>query len=188
MVNMTIILLLICVWCAFQTRRKPPAKKRKAGDLDDLKQELDIDFHKVTPEELYQRFQTHPENVRYMPFNLPWSALLGGLFRMYVWLILFLFRALVTQKRKRTWKGTVQMHSPRQNRRPNGWSFVRICLVASRYYCGLVLFYALLPTEFRSVCLERDASSIFNRHDPLKIISNLAPWDAIYALLFENLW
>ncbi|CAH1637632.1 unnamed protein product [Spodoptera littoralis] len=44
------------------TRRKPPAKKRKAGDLDDLKQELDIDFHKVTPEELYQRFQTHPEN------------------------------------------------------------------------------------------------------------------------------
>lgn len=47
----------------FQTRRKPPAKKRKPGDLDDLKQELDIDFHKVTPEELYQRFQTHPENV-----------------------------------------------------------------------------------------------------------------------------
>lgn len=50
--------------CAQQTRRKPPAKKRKAGDLDDLKQELDIDYHKVTPEELYQRFQTHPENVR----------------------------------------------------------------------------------------------------------------------------
>lgn len=48
-----------------QTRRKPPAKKRKAGDLDDLKQELDIDFHKVTPEELYQRFQTHPENVSF---------------------------------------------------------------------------------------------------------------------------
>ncbi|XP_061721576.1 sodium/potassium-transporting ATPase subunit alpha isoform X1 [Cydia pomonella] len=46
----------------YKTRRKPPAKKRKAGDLDDLKQELDIDFHKVTPEELYQRFQTHPEN------------------------------------------------------------------------------------------------------------------------------
>nr|XP_034833903.1 sodium/potassium-transporting ATPase subunit alpha isoform X6 [Maniola hyperantus] len=46
----------------YKTRRKPPAKKRKPGDLDDLKQELDIDFHKVTPEELYQRFQTHPEN------------------------------------------------------------------------------------------------------------------------------
>ncbi|XP_045486087.1 sodium/potassium-transporting ATPase subunit alpha isoform X6 [Pieris rapae] len=45
-----------------ETRRKPPAKKRKPGDLDDLKQELDIDYHKVTPEELYQRFQTHPEN------------------------------------------------------------------------------------------------------------------------------
>lgn len=47
-----------------QSRRKAPSKKaRKADDLDDLKQELDIDFHKITPEELYQRFQTHPENV-----------------------------------------------------------------------------------------------------------------------------
>ncbi|XP_030032688.1 sodium/potassium-transporting ATPase subunit alpha isoform X1 [Manduca sexta] len=46
----------------YKTRRKPPAKKRKPGDLEDLKQELDIDYHKVTPEELYQRFQTHPEN------------------------------------------------------------------------------------------------------------------------------
>lgn len=55
---------LIFLQNILQTRRKPPAKKRKAGDLDDLKQELDIDFHKVTPEELYQRFQTHPENVR----------------------------------------------------------------------------------------------------------------------------
>lgn len=35
---------------------------RKADDLEDLKQELDIDYHKITPEELYQRFQTHPEN------------------------------------------------------------------------------------------------------------------------------
>lgn len=39
----------------------PP--KPKKDNLDDLKQELDIDFHKVSPEELYQRFQTHPENV-----------------------------------------------------------------------------------------------------------------------------
>lgn len=39
----------------------PP--KPKKDNLDDLKQELDIDFHKVTSEELYQRFQTHPENV-----------------------------------------------------------------------------------------------------------------------------
>ena len=39
----------------------PP--KKKTENLDDLKQELDIDFHKVTVEELYQRFQTHPENV-----------------------------------------------------------------------------------------------------------------------------
>lgn len=43
------------------------AKKEIGGknkeNLDDLKQELDIDFHKITPEELYQRFQTHPDNV-----------------------------------------------------------------------------------------------------------------------------
>ncbi|KAK2579051.1 hypothetical protein KPH14_002843 [Odynerus spinipes] len=44
----------------YKSRRKNP--KRKGENLDDLKQELDIDFHKITPEELYQRFQTHPEN------------------------------------------------------------------------------------------------------------------------------
>lgn len=37
----------------------------KKENLDDLKQELDIDYHKITSEELYQRFQTHPENVSY---------------------------------------------------------------------------------------------------------------------------
>lgn len=46
------------------------AKKEIGGknkeNLDDLKQELDIDFHKITPEELYQRFQTHPDNVNYI--------------------------------------------------------------------------------------------------------------------------
>uniref|UniRef100_A0A1B6L8Y1 Cation-transporting P-type ATPase N-terminal domain-containing protein n=1 Tax=Graphocephala atropunctata TaxID=36148 RepID=A0A1B6L8Y1_9HEMI len=36
-------------------------KKQKKGDLDDLKQELDIDFHKISVEELYQRFSTHPD-------------------------------------------------------------------------------------------------------------------------------
>ncbi|OXU26342.1 hypothetical protein TSAR_006877 [Trichomalopsis sarcophagae] len=45
------------------SRRKNP--KKKGGNLDDLKQELVIDFHKISPEELYQRFQTHPENVSY---------------------------------------------------------------------------------------------------------------------------
>lgn len=44
-----------------QSRRKNP--KRRGDNLDDLKQELDIDFHKISPEDLYQRFQTHPENV-----------------------------------------------------------------------------------------------------------------------------
>lgn len=44
------------------------AKKQAAAkkeNLDDLKQELDIDYHKITSEELYQRFQTHPENVSF---------------------------------------------------------------------------------------------------------------------------
>lgn len=40
-----------------------PAKAAKKENLDDLKQELDIDHHKISPEDLYQRFQTHPENV-----------------------------------------------------------------------------------------------------------------------------
>ncbi|TDG51334.1 hypothetical protein AWZ03_002129 [Drosophila navojoa] len=39
-----------------------PAKAAKKENLDDLKQELDIDHHKISPEEMYQRFQTHPEN------------------------------------------------------------------------------------------------------------------------------
>lgn len=39
----------------------PP--KKKTENLDDLKQELDIDYHKISGEELYQRFSTHPENV-----------------------------------------------------------------------------------------------------------------------------
>lgn len=54
-VNFTLISL--------QSRRKQVRKPRKGEDLDELKQELDIDYHKISPEELYQRFQTHPENV-----------------------------------------------------------------------------------------------------------------------------
>ena len=41
-------------------------KKGKKGgdkDLDDLKQELEIDVHKVPIEELYQRLQTNPDTV-----------------------------------------------------------------------------------------------------------------------------
>lgn len=44
----------------------PP--KKKTENLDDLKQELDIDYHKISNEELYQRFQTHPENVSFKCF------------------------------------------------------------------------------------------------------------------------
>ncbi|XP_049811506.1 sodium/potassium-transporting ATPase subunit alpha isoform X8 [Schistocerca nitens] len=42
-------------------RKEPSSKKKKADNLDDLKQELDIDFHKISPEELYARFSTNPE-------------------------------------------------------------------------------------------------------------------------------
>lgn len=53
-----------------QSRRKMPAKAAKKENLDDLKQELDIDHHKISPEDLYQRFQTHPENVSYLRIAL----------------------------------------------------------------------------------------------------------------------
>lgn len=49
------------------------AKKAKGDNLDDLKQELDIDYHKISPEELYQRFQTHPENVSGMGMKGKWG-------------------------------------------------------------------------------------------------------------------
>jgi sodium/potassium-transporting ATPase subunit alpha len=51
----------------------PP--KKKGDNLDDLKQELDIDFHKITPEELYQRFQTHPENVSLLRGDFNWNGI-----------------------------------------------------------------------------------------------------------------
>lgn len=51
-----------------------PPKPAKKENLDDLKQELDIDYHKITPEELYQRFQTHPENVSTI-FNVDFITL-----------------------------------------------------------------------------------------------------------------
>lgn len=43
----------------FQSRKKA----KKGDNLDDLKQELDIDYHKISLEELYQRFSTNPDTV-----------------------------------------------------------------------------------------------------------------------------
>lgn len=40
-------------------------KSDKKEKSDDLKQELNIDFHKISKEELYQRFKTHPDNVNH---------------------------------------------------------------------------------------------------------------------------
>lgn len=54
-------------------KAKAAAKKE---NLDDLKQELDIDYHKITSEELYQRFQTHPENVS-IPRNPTFPTLIS---------------------------------------------------------------------------------------------------------------
>ena len=34
------------------------AKEKKKGDLNELKQELELDVHKVSPEELCRRFKT----------------------------------------------------------------------------------------------------------------------------------
>ncbi|KAM7249418.1 hypothetical protein ACFE04_008272 [Oxalis oulophora] len=44
-----------------ETKNAVSKKAKKADNLDDLKQELDIDYHKISVEELYQRFSTHPE-------------------------------------------------------------------------------------------------------------------------------
>jgi sodium/potassium-transporting ATPase subunit alpha len=42
-------------------RDKSRKKAKKGDNLDDLKQELDIDFHKISLEQLYQRFSTNPD-------------------------------------------------------------------------------------------------------------------------------
>ncbi|XP_023711708.1 sodium/potassium-transporting ATPase subunit alpha isoform X4 [Cryptotermes secundus] len=42
-------------------RDKSRKKAKKGDNLDDLKQELDIDYHKISLEELYQRFSTNPD-------------------------------------------------------------------------------------------------------------------------------
>ena len=53
------IFLIILFSLYFQSRKKA----KKGDNLDDLKQELDIDFHKISLEQLYQRFSTNPDNV-----------------------------------------------------------------------------------------------------------------------------
>jgi hypothetical protein len=45
------------------THVKKNKKKRKSQNLDDLKQELDIDYHKTSAEELCFKFGTHLETV-----------------------------------------------------------------------------------------------------------------------------
>jgi hypothetical protein len=40
------------------------APKKKEKDLDNLKQELDIDDHKIPLEELFRRLHSNPDTVR----------------------------------------------------------------------------------------------------------------------------
>ena len=42
---------------------KKKGKGKKDGDLDELKQELDMDEHKIPIEELYERLGVDPTNV-----------------------------------------------------------------------------------------------------------------------------
>merc|ERR1712198_664751 len=44
------------------TMGRGAAAKKKKTDVNELKQELELDVHKVQPEELYRRFNTHREN------------------------------------------------------------------------------------------------------------------------------
>lgn len=50
-----------------QTRRKAPSsvstKYSHAENLDELKEDPYLDYHKISLDELYQRFGTHPEAV-----------------------------------------------------------------------------------------------------------------------------
>jgi hypothetical protein len=62
-----------------QYRRKDaaPGKKgpKKGKDMNELKQELDIDDHKIPIEELYQRLGTNPETVNFLSFVCPFVRL-----------------------------------------------------------------------------------------------------------------
>jgi hypothetical protein len=37
--------------------------KKQTGNMDDLKKELDMDYHTIKPEELYKRLQTNLDRV-----------------------------------------------------------------------------------------------------------------------------
>ncbi|KAB7506692.1 Sodium/potassium-transporting ATPase subunit alpha [Armadillidium nasatum] len=54
------------------SKKKGANKKPKKGekDLDDLKQELELDEHKIPIEELYQRLQTNPDTNLFGGFSL----------------------------------------------------------------------------------------------------------------------
>lgn len=47
----------------FLSQPKRKGKKLRKNELNDLKQELYIDHHKISFDELYTRFETNPENA-----------------------------------------------------------------------------------------------------------------------------
>ena len=65
-----LIIRFFLVGLSLQYRRKDAGasagKKGDKKDLNELKQELDIDDHKIPIEELYQRLGTNPETVSYL--------------------------------------------------------------------------------------------------------------------------
>jgi len=44
-----------------EKKSKVTGKKAEENNLDDLKREMDIDDHKIPVEDLYKRYETHPE-------------------------------------------------------------------------------------------------------------------------------
>jgi hypothetical protein len=87
---------LFCFFCLFfvdyplQYRRKDaaPGKKgapKKAGkDMNELKQELDIDDHKIPIEELYQRLGTNPETVKIVSFFILNSIFFSSVVSLFI--------------------------------------------------------------------------------------------------------
>ena len=54
----------------FEQMARKEGGKKGAKDMDNLKQELEIDDHKIPIEELYQRLGTNPETVSHHSFHL----------------------------------------------------------------------------------------------------------------------
>ncbi len=57
------------VECSDFAAKKKKTKKDKKAEMDELKQELEMDEHRVPIDELYARLGTNPETVSMNVFN-----------------------------------------------------------------------------------------------------------------------